>query len=54
MVEVNEDIVGRDASEGNGKSNPGVDRVREQRQKDHEETREAEDDRDEERHLCQK
>lgn len=54
MVEVNEDIVGRDASERNGKSNSGVDWIRVQRQKDHEETCEAEDHRDEERDLRQK
>lgn len=54
VVEVNEDIVGRDASERNGKSNSGVDWIRVQRQKDHEETCEAEDHRDEERDLRQK
>lgn len=50
-VEVNENIVGGDAGEGNGKSNPCVDRVRVQRQEDHEETREAENHWDEERDL---
>lgn len=51
MVEINEDIVGGDASEGNGKPNPCVDRVRVQRQEDHEETCEAEHHWDEERDL---
>ena len=41
MVEINEDIVGRDSSERNGKSNSRVDWVRVQRQEDHEETCDA-------------
>lgn len=48
LVEVNEDVVGREAGERNGKADSGVDRVRVQRHEDHEETREAEDHRDEE------
>lgn len=52
LLKVNEDVIGRDASEGDGKANPGVDRVRVQRHEDHEEARDAEDHRDEERHLC--
>lgn len=51
MVEVNEDIVGRDASKGNGKSNPCVDWVRVQRQEDHEEACETKHHWDEERYL---
>lgn len=51
MAEVKEDIVSGDASEGYSKSNPCVDRVRVQRQEDHEETREAEHHWDEEGDL---
>lgn len=51
LIKVNEDVVGWDASERNGKANSSVDRVRVQRHEDHEETRDAEDHRDEERHL---
>lgn len=51
LIKVNEDVVGWDASERNGKANSSVDRVRVQRHEDHEETGEAEDHRDEERDL---
>lgn len=51
LIKVNEDVVGWDASERNGKANSSVDRVRVQRHEDHEETRDAEDHRDEERDL---
>lgn len=51
LFKVNEDVIGRDASEGNGKANSSVDRVRVQRHEDHEEARDAEDHWDEERHL---
>lgn len=51
LLKVNEDVIGGDASEGDGKADPGVDRVRVQRHEDHEEARDAEDHRDEERHL---
>lgn len=41
-MEIYEDVVRWDSSEGNGKSNPCVDRVGVQREKDHEEAREGE------------
>lgn len=51
VVEVDKDVISGDAGEGNGKSNARVDRIRVQRQEDHEETRTAENHRDEERDL---
>lgn len=51
VVEVNEDIICRDAGERDGKPNPRVDWVRVQREEDHEEAGEAEHHWDEERDL---
>lgn len=51
MVEVYEDVVGWDASEGKSKSNPCVNWIGVQGEEDHKETRKAEHNRDEERDL---
>lgn len=51
LLKVDEDVIGRDAGERDGKADPSVDRVRVEGHEDHEEAREAEHHRDEERHL---